>query len=136
MKLSNQQVDALAAEISKKRQKQQELLLNLKMTDKDVIASAKKAHANYEMLRRATEKCSDGELTFSMSCNCVSISYYEKDDAKTVLKKFITYYAGKAIEKEVKHPSISNWDIRQEIILASIDAETLADLGKKLGVKL
>ena len=99
-------------------------------------AKAKKAAQDFDNLRSAAEKFSSGNVAFSVQCNTVNISYYEQSTPKLFYDKFLSYYAGQQQEEEQAQPSISIWEIKQEIILASIDTETLADLGKKLGVKL
>ena len=110
MKLSNQQVDALAVEICKKNNQKIEKEKSERLKNPEVIKKAKVAFAIFSKLDDIGKKA-------------VSPYYAKK------LSDFVAAYAE---EIEIKTVYFRESDIKNKIILASIDSSSLDELKTKL----
>ncbi len=113
MKLTNQEIEAIAGKIVKKYDDEREKELTIVKKDKKILSEAKRIHKLLQSIPKA-----------------VRDNYYQfNTSTESIADVLINNVKLKSIRKEP-------FMVKQEIIIASIDSETLEQLFKKLKIKL
>lgn len=110
MKLTNQQIDAVVETIYSKEYKAKQILIDKKDTEarKTALPKAKELYKIYEKIPKTVRDC---------------LRY----NSTVTIKKIID-----ALVKESKIKNVSRDEIRNKVLIASIDSSTLDELKTKL----